>query len=81
MLGSKGRGFHIMMSVLEKGRVGIAALAVGIAQAGLEAALAYARERRQFGKPILENQGLQWMQADMAKDIAAAALWSSAPLS
>jgi len=48
MLGSKGRGFHIMMSVLEKGRVGIAALAVGIAQAGLEAALAYARERRQI---------------------------------
>jgi alkylation response protein AidB-like acyl-CoA dehydrogenase len=72
LLGPKGRGFHIMMSVLEKGRVGIAALAVGIAHAGLEAALAYARDRRQFGKPILENQGLQWMLADMAKDIAAA---------
>jgi alkylation response protein AidB-like acyl-CoA dehydrogenase len=71
LLGPKGRGFHIMMSVLEKGRVGIAALAVGIAQAGLDAALAYARDRRQFGKPILENQGLQWMLADMAKDIAA----------
>jgi alkylation response protein AidB-like acyl-CoA dehydrogenase len=61
-----------MMSVLEKGRVGIGALAVGIAQAGLEASLEYARERRQFGRPILENQGLQWMLADMAKDIAAA---------
>ncbi|RDJ19980.1 acyl-CoA dehydrogenase [Bosea caraganae] len=72
LLGPKGRGFHIMMSVLEKGRVGIGSLAVGIAQAGLEAALGYARERRQFGKPILENQGLQWMLADMAKDIAAA---------
>jgi alkylation response protein AidB-like acyl-CoA dehydrogenase len=72
LLGPKGRGFHIMMSVLEKGRVGIAALAVGIAHAGIEAALAYARDRRQFGKPILENQGLQWMLADMAKDIAAA---------
>ncbi|MGO4403315.1 acyl-CoA dehydrogenase family protein [Bosea sp. RAF48] len=72
LLGPKGRGFHIMMSVLEKGRVGIAALATGIAQAGLEAALAYARDRRQFGKPILDNQGLQWMLADMAKDIAAA---------
>jgi alkylation response protein AidB-like acyl-CoA dehydrogenase len=71
LLGEMNRGFHIMMSVLEKGRVGIGALAVGIAQAGLEAALAYARERRQFGKPILENQGLQWMLADMAKDIAA----------
>lgn len=72
LLGPKGRGFHIMMSVLEKGRVGIASLAVGIAQAGLEAALAYARDRRQFGKPLLDNQGLQWMLADMAKDIAAA---------
>lgn len=72
LLGPKGRGFHIMMSVLEKGRVGIGALAVGIAQAGIEAALGYARERQQFGKPILENQGLQWMLADMAKEIAAA---------
>lgn len=72
LLGPKGRGFHIMMSVLEKGRVGIGALAVGVAQAGLEVALGYARERNQFGKPILENQGLQWMLADMAKDIAAA---------
>ncbi len=72
LLGPKGRGFHIMMSVLEKGRIGIASLAVGIAQAGLEAALAYARDRRQFGKPIIDNQGLQWLLADMAKDIAAA---------
>nr|WP_047573831.1 acyl-CoA dehydrogenase family protein [Methylobacterium sp. ZNC0032] len=72
LLGPKGRGFHIMMSVLEKGRVGIASLAVGIAQAGLEAALAYARDRRQFGRPILDNQGLQWLLADMAKEIAAA---------
>lgn len=72
LLGERNRGFHIMMSVLEKGRVGIGALAVGIAQAGLEASLEYARERRQFGRPIFENQGLQWMLADMAKDIAAA---------
>jgi alkylation response protein AidB-like acyl-CoA dehydrogenase len=72
LLGEEGRGFHIMMSVLEKGRVGIGALAVGIAQAGLEAALDYARVRRQFGTPIVENQGLQWLLADMAKDIAAA---------
>ncbi|SFI50463.1 hypothetical protein SAMN05216304_1021044 [Bosea sp. OK403] len=71
LLGEINRGFHIMMSVLEKGRVGIGALAVGIAQAGLQAALGYARERRQFGKPIIENQGVQWMLADMAKDIAA----------
>ena len=74
LLGEAGRGFHIMMSVLDKGRVGIAALAVGIAQAGLEAALDYAQTRRQFGKAIAEIQGLQWMLADMAKDIAAARL-------
>ena len=72
LLGTEGRGFHMMMSVLEKGRVGIAALAVGIAQAGLEAALAYAKERRQFGKPIIDNQGLQWILADMATQTSAA---------
>ncbi len=72
LLGEAGRGFYMMMSVLEKGRVGIAALATGIAQAGLEAALDYAQTRRQFGRPIVDNQGLQWMLADMAKDIAAA---------
>jgi alkylation response protein AidB-like acyl-CoA dehydrogenase len=72
LLGPLNRGFHIMMSVLDKGRIGIGALAVGIAQAGLEAALDYARNRRQFGKAIAENQGLQWMLADMQKDITAA---------
>jgi alkylation response protein AidB-like acyl-CoA dehydrogenase len=71
LLGEEGRGFHMMMSVLEKGRVGIAALAVGIAQAGLEAALDYAGDRKQFGKPVLDNQGIQWMLADMATEIAA----------
>jgi alkylation response protein AidB-like acyl-CoA dehydrogenase len=74
ILGEEGRGFHIMMSVLDKGRVGIGALAVGIAQAGLEAALDYAQTRQQFGKPVIEFQGLSWMLADMAKDIAAARL-------
>jgi alkylation response protein AidB-like acyl-CoA dehydrogenase len=74
LLGEKDRGFHIMMSVLDKGRVGIAALAVGIAQAGLEAALDYAQTRRQFGRPIVDNQGIQWMLADMAKDLQAARL-------
>lgn len=72
LLGPLNRGFHIMMSVLDKGRIGIGALAVGIAQAGLEAALEYARTRRQFGRAISENQGLQWMLADMQKDITAA---------
>ena len=72
LLGAENRGFHIMMSVLDKGRVGIAALAVGIAQAALEAALDYAGTRKQFGRAISANQGIQWMLADMAKDIAAA---------
>ncbi|MCS0503345.1 acyl-CoA dehydrogenase family protein [Ancylobacter mangrovi] len=74
VLGTEGRGFHIMMSVLDKGRIGIAALALGIAQAGLEASLDYARTRKQFGQTISEFQGIQWMLADMAKDIAAARL-------
>lgn len=74
LLGTEGRGFHMMMSVLDKGRIGIAALAVGIAQAGLEAAVDYARTRRQFGHPIADNQGLAWMLADMVKDITAARL-------
>jgi len=74
LLGEAGRGFHMMMSVLDKGRVGIGALAVGIAQAGLEAAVDYAGTRRQFGKQIVEFQGVQWLLADMAKDIEAARL-------
>ncbi len=71
LIGELNRGFHIMMSVLDKGRVGIGALAVGIAQAGLEAALDYAQVRKQFGRTIAENQGIQWMLADMATEIAA----------
>ena len=72
LLGQEGRGFHIMMSALDRGRIGIAALAVGIAQAGLEAALGYVPERRQFGQAIADFQGVQFLLADMAKDIAAA---------
>lgn len=71
-LGELNRGFYIMMSVLEKGRVGIGALAVGIAQAGLNAATQYAKVRNQFGKPIIENQGIQWMLAEMETEICAA---------
>ena len=74
LIGVEGRGFHMVMSVLDKGRVGIGALAVGIAQAALEAALVYAQERKQFGKAISEFQGIQWKLADMAKDIEAARL-------
>lgn len=74
LLGAENRGFHMMMSVLDKGRIGIAALAVGIAQAALEAALDYAGNRKQFGHAIGDFQGLQWMLADMAKDVQAARL-------
>ncbi|HUN45512.1 MAG TPA: acyl-CoA dehydrogenase family protein, partial [Stellaceae bacterium] len=68
------RGFHMMMSVLDKGRIGIASLAVGILQAGLDASIDYAKQRRQFGQAIAEFQAVQWMIADMAKDAHAARL-------
>ncbi len=74
LLGDENRGFYMMMNVLDKGRAGIAALAVGIAQAGMEAALGYASERKQFKQHIIDFQGLQWMLADMAKELKAARL-------
>jgi alkylation response protein AidB-like acyl-CoA dehydrogenase len=74
LLGPLNRGFHLMMSVLDKGRIGIAALAVGISQAALEASIEYAKGRRQFGAPIASFQAVQWMLADMAKDTHAARL-------
>lgn len=74
LLGEEGKGFYMMMSVLDKGRVGIASLAVGIGQAGLEAALDYAQQRKQFGSQISDFQGVQWLLADMAKDIEASRL-------
>ncbi len=73
-LGKEGEGFKIAMASLDAGRVGIAAQAVGIAQGAYEAALAYAKERHQFGRPIAEFQGIQWMLADMATRIEAARL-------
>jgi len=78
LLGPLNRGFHLMMSVLDKGRIGIAALAVGILQAALDASVAYAKERRQFGAPIASFQAVQWMLADMAKDAHAARLMTHA---
>ena len=74
LLGVEGRGFHMMMSVLEKGRIGIAALAVGIIQAALEASIAQAKLRQQFGHAIAEFQAIQFLLADMAKDAEAARL-------
>jgi len=71
LLGEEGRGFAIAKSALDAGRLGIAAVAVGIAQAALEDAVAYSRQREQFGRPIIEHQGLGWMLADMATAVAA----------
>lgn len=74
LLGREGEGFKIAMMTLDGGRNGIAAQAVGIAQGAFEAALAYAKERKQFGKPIAEQQAIQFMLADMATKIEAARL-------
>ena len=65
MLGEEGDGFKIAMSSLDAGRIGIAAQALGIAQAAFEASVAYAKERQAFGQPISEFQGIQFMLADM----------------
>lgn len=73
-LGDEGQGFKIALSVLDWSRIGIAAQAVGIAQAAYEAAIAYAKQREQFGKTIGEFQAIQWMIADMATRIDAARL-------
>jgi butyryl-CoA dehydrogenase len=74
LLHDEGKGFSVAMSTLDGGRIGIAAQAVGIAQAAYEAARAYALERRQFGKAIAEFQAIQWKLADMATEIDAARL-------
>jgi len=74
LLGEEGKGFNIAMATLDGGRTGIAAQAVGIAQSAFEAAVAYAKERVQFGKPIASLQAIQWMIADMATDIEAGRL-------
>jgi alkylation response protein AidB-like acyl-CoA dehydrogenase len=72
LLGGENEGFKVAMVTLDGGRIGIAAQAVGIAQACLDASLKYAKERRQFGKPIGEFQAIQWKIANMATDIDAA---------
>jgi len=74
LLGNEGEGFIIAMTALDEGRIGIASLSVGIAQACLDAALNYAREREQFGSPISKFQGIRWMIADMAVQTEAARL-------
>jgi alkylation response protein AidB-like acyl-CoA dehydrogenase len=73
-LGEEGMGFRVIMETLDAGRIGIAAQAVGIARAALDDAVAYARQRRQFGQPIGDFQAIQMMLADMAMQIDAARL-------
>ncbi len=72
LLGEEGQGYGIALSNLEGGRVGIAAQSVGMARAALEVAVAYARERTSFGKPIIEHQAVGHRLADMATEIEAA---------
>ena len=78
-IGDEGQGFAIALSALDSGRLGIAACAVGVAQAALDEAVEYATERRQFGRPIADFQGLRFLLADMATRIEAGrALYLSA---
>ncbi len=74
LLHEEGKGFNVAMATLDGGRIGIAAQALGIAQAAYETALEYSLERRQFGKRIAEFQAIQWKLADMATEIDAARL-------
>lgn len=74
MLGNEGEGFLQAMQILDGGRISIAALSVGIAQGAYEAAVKYAKEREQFGKPIAEFQAIQFKLADMATQIECARL-------
>ena len=72
--GLGGDGFKIALGILDCGRVGIAAQALGIGRAALAASIRYAKERKQFGRPIAEFQSIQWMLADMATELDAAEL-------
>ncbi|MBO0770042.1 MAG: acyl-CoA dehydrogenase family protein [Actinobacteria bacterium] len=79
LVGQEGGGFAIALAALDAGRLGIAACSTGLAQAALDAAVAYARERQQFGKPVIDFQGLGFLLADMATAVEAArALYLSA---
>ena len=79
LLGEEGRGFSIALTALDSGRLGIAACATGLAQAALDLAVGYARERQQFGRPIIDFEGVSFMLADMACAVEASrALYLSA---
>jgi len=82
LLGAEGDGYRIALSNLEAGRIGIAAQSVGMARAALEAAVAYAKQREAFGKPIVEHQAVNFRLADMATQIEVARqmVWHAASL-
>ena len=71
LIGAPGEGYAQALKILEAGRIGIAGFAIGIARGALEDAAAYAKERKQFGRPIADLQAIQWMLADMATRIEA----------
>jgi alkylation response protein AidB-like acyl-CoA dehydrogenase len=72
LLGEEGRGLHHTLSVLDGGRISIGALSLGLAQAALEEAVEYAKQRKAFGSPLAKKQAIQWMLADAATEITAA---------
>jgi alkylation response protein AidB-like acyl-CoA dehydrogenase len=72
MLGNEEDGFKLAMTGLDSGRIGIAAQSVGVARAAMDAAVQYAKEREQFGRPVSKFQGIRWIIADMATEIEAA---------
>ncbi|MBN1855581.1 MAG: acyl-CoA dehydrogenase family protein [Dehalococcoidia bacterium] len=71
-IGEVGKGMRIALSILDEGRLDVAGQGVGLASAALDAAVAYSKERQQFGQPICEFQGIQWMLVDMATQVDAA---------
>lgn len=75
-VGKEGEGFKIAMQVVDRGRIGIAAMAVGLSQAALDQAVSYAKERIAFNKPIAQYQGLQWMLAEMEADVETARMYT-----
>lgn len=72
LIGEPDHGFRIALAALDAGRLGIAACATGVAQAALDCAVGYARQRTQFGRPVIDFEGMQFMLADMATGVAAA---------
>ena len=82
LVGREGEGFVDALRILDGGRISIAALGLGMAQGAFDAALKYSKERKQFGKPICENQAIQWKLADMSVEIEAARslIWRAATM-